>query len=202
MSEPASSRGQAHDPDLDENGDPAAEGRLGDGHRQSAFTGIMAGEDQARLDRLMNAGKRLLGSVDLHLGNVTACKPEVQRQVRTAEFILGIEPRKDKQTHLAWFRLDCDGADKEHQQCEEAGRSGKTEIWGTLGTRSSAVFDLDEDGDLDIVTLGVGSHLKLIGLLPGRRDLAPTVRSMMDGPRHYLTYGQYAKHREKIIVNA
>jgi hypothetical protein len=27
------------------------------------------------------------------------------------------------------------------------------------------------------------------------------VRSMLDGPKHYLTYGEYAKLREKIIVN-
>ena len=44
-------------------------------------------------------------------------------------------------------------------------------------------------------------HLEATDLLPERRDLAPTVQSMMDGPKHYLTYGQYAKHREKIIVN-
>jgi hypothetical protein len=31
--------------------------------------------------------------------------------------------------------------------------------------------------------------------------LAPSVRSMLDGPRRYVTYGEYAKYREKIIVN-
>ena len=30
---------------------------------------------------------------------------------------------------------------------------------------------------------------------------APTVSSMLTGPRNYLTYGEYAKLREKIIVN-
>src|SRR5262249_9156543 len=32
------------------------------------------------------------------------------------------------------------------------GRSGPVTVTGTLGTRSSAIFDLDNDGDLDIVT--------------------------------------------------
>jgi hypothetical protein len=27
------------------------------------------------------------------------------------------------------------------------------------------------------------------------------VRSMLDGPRRYLTYGEYASYREKIILN-
>ena len=31
-------------------------------------------------------------------------------------------------------------------------RRGHVEVWGALGSRSAAVFDLDRDGDLDIVT--------------------------------------------------
>jgi hypothetical protein len=30
--------------------------------------------------------------------------------------------------------------------------TGTAEVWGALGSRSSAIFDLDDDGDLDIVT--------------------------------------------------
>jgi hypothetical protein len=30
--------------------------------------------------------------------------------------------------------------------------AGTAEVWGALGSRSSAIFDLDDDGDLDIVT--------------------------------------------------
>ena len=90
-----------------------------------------------------------------------------------AEFILGIEPRRDGETHVASFRLDCDGADKEHQECEPDGRSGKIEIWGTLGTRSSAIFDLDEDGDLDIVTSEFGARPQvLISDLAQRHEIA------------------------------
>ena len=32
------------------------------------------------------------------------------------------------------------------------GQQGQVEVWGALGSRSSVIFDLDGDGDLDIVT--------------------------------------------------
>lgn len=67
-----------------------------------------------------------------------------------SEFLVGVEPRGDRRTEKPWFTLDCDGADKQHPEC--AGKSGKTVITGTLSTRSSAFFDLDNDGDLDVVT--------------------------------------------------
>ena len=67
-----------------------------------------------------------------------------------SEFILGVEPRRDGRTAAPWFELDCDGADREHKFCQ--GRSGVVEVWGALGSRSSVIFDFDDDGDLDIVT--------------------------------------------------
>jgi hypothetical protein len=67
-----------------------------------------------------------------------------------SEFLLGIEPRADRRTHKVWFTLDCDGVDQGHQLC--AGRHGTQTVLGALSSRSSAIFDLDEDGDLDIVT--------------------------------------------------
>lgn len=73
------------------------------------------------------------------------------QRFRAAEFILGVEPRKDRQTARPWFRLDCAGKDKEsHRLCK--GADGTVEVWAALGSRSSVIFDLDEDGDLDIVT--------------------------------------------------
>ncbi len=72
------------------------------------------------------------------------------KRFRDAEFILGVEPRKNRETAKAWFRLDCDGTDVANSFCEN--RSGIVEVWGALGSRSSALFDLDEDGDLDIIT--------------------------------------------------
>jgi len=67
-----------------------------------------------------------------------------------AEFILGVEPRRGNRTAKPWFELDCGGADAQRSECE--GRDGRLVVWGALGSRSSAIFDLDDDGDLDIVT--------------------------------------------------
>ena len=65
-----------------------------------------------------------------------------------AEFVLGVEPRR--QTAKPWFALDCAGVDRGHIRC--AGQEGQVEVWGAQGSRSSVIFDLDGDGDLDIVT--------------------------------------------------
>ena len=68
-----------------------------------------------------------------------------------SEFVLGVEPRLAGTAQL-WYALDCDGADSEHPECQKEGVSGKIELWEALGSRTSAIFDLDDDGDLDIVT--------------------------------------------------
>ncbi|MEE2641496.1 MAG: FG-GAP-like repeat-containing protein [Planctomycetota bacterium] len=67
-----------------------------------------------------------------------------------AEFILGVEPRAGNETIKPWFELDADGADSDNTYCQD--RTGKVVVWSALGSRSSAIFDLDNDGDLDIVT--------------------------------------------------
>ncbi|MGH9465320.1 MAG: CRTAC1 family protein [Thermoanaerobaculia bacterium] len=80
-----------------------------------------------------------------------------------SEFLLGVEPRQrlesrpwydPRQPWLAtkrpWFTLDCSGADRSHRLCP--GRSGRFVAFGNLGTRSSVIVDLDDDGDLDLVT--------------------------------------------------
>ncbi|MDX1503590.1 MAG: CRTAC1 family protein [Thermoanaerobaculia bacterium] len=69
---------------------------------------------------------------------------------RDAEFILGVEPRRDGLTRFGWFDLDCSGEHDSRQECHD--RDGVITVTGTVGTRSSAVFDLEGDGDLDIVT--------------------------------------------------
>jgi hypothetical protein len=72
-------------------------------------------------------------------------------RLRPAEFILGVEPRKDRETAQPWFDLDCAGEHREsHRLCK--GADGPVQVWGAVGSRSSVIFDLDEDGDLDIVT--------------------------------------------------
>ncbi|RKY22242.1 MAG: hypothetical protein DRQ55_01525 [Planctomycetota bacterium] len=72
-----------------------------------------------------------------------------QRFLRS-EFLLGVEPRLGGATATPWFELDCSGVDAEHQLCED--RSGRITVWGSLGSRSSVIFDVDGDGDMDIVT--------------------------------------------------
>jgi hydroxymethylglutaryl-CoA synthase len=78
---------------------------------------------------------------------------------------------------------------------------------GSSPTGLAAVLDVADPDDLILITsFGSGAAsdsfvLRATELLPQRRDRAPTVRSMLDGPRRYLTYGEYAKYREKIIVN-
>jgi hydroxymethylglutaryl-CoA synthase len=78
---------------------------------------------------------------------------------------------------------------------------------GSSPTGLAAVLDVADPDDLILITSfgsGAGSDsfvLRPTALLPERRARARTVRSMLDGPRTYLTYGEYAKLRGKIIVN-
>jgi hypothetical protein len=132
---------------------------------------------------------------------------------RDSAFLLGVEPRRDGRTRKPWFRLDCDGEDRAIKQC--AGRKGKYVITGTLGSRSSAVFDVDDDGDLDIVTNEFNSEpqvlvsdlaekrairrleVKLTGVKSNRDGLGAVVvvkaggrtfTKVMDGSSGYLSH--------------
>jgi enediyne biosynthesis protein E4 len=67
-----------------------------------------------------------------------------------AEFALGVEPRPNGRIEKDYFTLDCSGADRNHELCQ--GRSGPLTLVGSISTRSSAFVDLDDDGDLDLVT--------------------------------------------------
>ena len=110
-----------------------------------------------------------------------------------SEFILGVEPRRGGRTAQPWFELDCAWKDRNHQHCQN--RSGTVVVWGALGSRSSAIFDLDDDGDLDIVTndfnseptvlisnLSTKKHnlsflkVELIGTVSNRSGLGATVK--------------------------
>jgi hypothetical protein len=67
-----------------------------------------------------------------------------------AEFLLGIEPRRGGRTHTPWFELDCLQEGLGADLCR--GQSVKITVTAPLGSRSAVIFDLDADGDLDIVT--------------------------------------------------
>jgi hypothetical protein len=87
-----------------------------------------------------------------------------------SEFILGVEPRRDRRTAKIWFELDCDGGDRDHPIC--AGRRGKVGVWGAVGSRASVLLDLDDDGDLDIVTNDFNSEpMVLISNLTDRKEI-------------------------------
>lgn len=89
---------------------------------------------------------------------------------RDAEFLLGIEPRGEGRTDTAWCELDCSREGKESPACQ--GRTGQVTIMTPRTTRSSAIFDLDGDGDLDIVTNDLHSEpMVLVSDLAARRKL-------------------------------
>jgi len=127
-----------------------------------------------------------------------------------SEFILGIEPRSDGRLAEPWFELKYNGADKDHPACKlipPNSSSGRSVIWSALGTRSSVMFDLDEDGDLDIVTNEYNSRpmvlisnlseskkkisyikINLIGTKSNRDALGSTVRLRVGSKTYYKVY--------------
>jgi hypothetical protein len=120
-----------------------------------------------------------------------------------AEFVLGIEPRRGGRTHTPWFELDCLQADLGAELCR--GQSGRITVMAPLGSRSSVLFDLDDDGDLDIVTNDFNSapqvlvsdlaqhrpihwiKVALAGTTSNRNGLGATVR-VRAGGRVYTKY--------------
>jgi enediyne biosynthesis protein E4 len=143
-----------------------------------------------------------------------------------SEFIVGVEPRREGRTAQPWFMLDCATIDRLHSLCQEHSadmipgkRRGSTEVWGALGSRSSAIVDLEGDGDLDIVTNEFHAEpmillsnlstqlpglrylkIKLIGTRSNRSGLGSTVtaqvgrhtyRKVYDGKSGYLSQSQY-----------
>jgi hypothetical protein len=89
---------------------------------------------------------------------------EAGRHFLPSEFLLGIEPRANGVTDQVWFTLDCKGADREQffcTACREPGgaesgcrfdAAGRLTMMASRGSRAAVLLDLDEDGDLDIVT--------------------------------------------------
>lgn len=78
------------------------------------------------------------------------------RRFLDSEYVLGVEPREGP-LFKPWFDVDCRrGHDGELEVCE--GYHGQGVVWSPLGSRSSVIFDLDGDGDLDIVTNDCGSE--------------------------------------------
>lgn len=114
------------------------------------------------------------------------------KRFANAEFVVGVEPRQ--RLIRPWFDLECDEADVTHDLCqgerrpvttsdertaEERGKSaarhGHVTIWAARASRSAAILDLDNDGDLDIVTNEYGDVPQVL-----ISDLAQR------GPVHFL----------------
>jgi hypothetical protein len=132
-----------------------------------------------------------------------------------AEFILGVEPRRDGRTTTLWFTLD---PMEDAGHADLRGNTGPVEVWGALGSRASIIFDLDQDGDLDIVTNDFNSapmvlvsdltdrtdvrflSIDLVGSASNRDGLGAGVRvtaggvtfmKVYDGQSGYLSHGTY-----------
>jgi hypothetical protein len=109
-----------------------------------------------------------------------------------SEFVLGVEPRKNNRIEKEFFTLDCSGEDKKHPLCHD--KTGVLSVIGSTSSRSSVAFDLDDDGDLDLVTNEWNDHpqvlisnlsekkpihylkIKLIGTASNRDGLGSTVK--------------------------
>jgi len=124
-----------------------------------------------------------------------------------SEFILGIEPRQ--QPYTPWFVMNC----THHDMLPDLGlgqavcgrRNDKFIVTVPKASRSSVIFDLDNDGDLDIVTNDFNSEpqvlisdlsqqrtihwlkVVLIGTKSNRNGLGATVRLQINGQ----TYTKY-----------
>lgn len=90
-----------------------------------------------------------------------------------SEFILGVEPRRDGRTNAHSFTLSCKPPlrGRNAEICLKAG-AANVDVQGTLSSRSSVIFDLDNDGDLDIVTNDFNSEpMLLISDLSERKQI-------------------------------
>jgi len=124
-----------------------------------------------------------------------------------SEFVLGVEPRKAGRIEKEFFVLDCSGEDRRNPLCR--GMKGLLTVMGTTSTRSSAALDLDDDGDLDIVTNEWNDHpqvlnsnlsdkkrihylkIKLVGTVSNRDGLGAMVKVNVSTPEGAKTYTRY-----------
>ena len=165
------------------------------------------GFDDAFIASGMNYPERyMINSVKLNEGG---------RRFVDVEFLLGIEPRAGG-VSTPFFELDASGQDRNHKDAQ--GEAGRIAIWGARGTRSSAIFDVDGDGDLDIVTNDFNAApmvlisnlsekaqvryvaVKLTGSSSNRNGLGAVVKvtaggatytKVFDGNSGYLSHGLY-----------
>jgi enediyne biosynthesis protein E4 len=122
-----------------------------------------------------------------------------------SEFLLGVEPRQTPYT--SWFTMDCTNhgvlAPLGQAVCGDS--TTKLTLAAPKASRSSVIFDLDNDGDLDVVTNDFNSEpmvlisdltqqkkihwlkIVLVGTNSNRNGLGATVRVYSDG-RSYTRF--------------
>jgi hypothetical protein len=82
-----------------------------------------------------------------------------------SEFVLGVEPRK--KLYTPWFEIDCSDPKEVQAQAKLdskvcVGQTGKSIVMAPRSSRSAVIFDLDNDGDLDIVTNDFNSEPQVL----------------------------------------
>jgi len=125
------------------------------------------------------------------------------RRFLDSEFVLGVEPRRNNRIEKEYFTLDCSGADKNHALAYH--KKGIVTVIGSISSRSSVALDLDDDGDLDIVTNEQNDRpqvlvsnlsekkqihflkIKLVGAASNRDGLGATVK-VHCGSKTYTRY--------------
>jgi enediyne biosynthesis protein E4 len=101
-----------------------------------------------------------------------------------SEFVLGIEPRK--KLYTPWFEIDCSDPREVEEQAKLrskvcVGQSGKSIIMSPRSSRSAAIFDLDNDGDLDIVVNDFNSEPQVLVSNLAQREKIHWLKVVLNG---------------------
>jgi hypothetical protein len=101
-----------------------------------------------------------------------------------SEFVLGIEPRK--KLYTPWFEVDCSDPREVEEQAKLSskvcvGQSGKSIVMSPRSSRSAAIFDLENDGDLDIVVNDFNSEPQVLVSNLAQRERIHWLKVVLNG---------------------
>lgn len=92
--------------------------------------------------------------------NIVLLNDGGSRFVRS-EFTLGVEPRRDNAAFKPWFSVEC-AEEPDHMLCGDTNASGRQDAWEPYGSRGSVLFDIEGDGDLDVITIDNNSEPQVL----------------------------------------